>query len=279
MRRIVHISDLHFGRHDPVIVEALLTSIFDADPDLVVVSGDLTQRARRAEFAAARAFLDRLAPVPMVVIPGNHDIPLYDVARRFVRPLHRFRRFIGCETHSFFADDELAVLGLNTARSLTFKNGRISFEQMNQIRRAFEAVSSDALRILVIHHPLAAPAHDPRLDPVGRWRPALEAIGHAGVQVVLSGHFHSVFSGDLALPTSLADGIGHCILAVHAGTAISTRTRGHESNSYNLLQTERGHELSVAVRSWDGSQFAEGWRTVFERRDGRWCRTKVERKE
>ena len=276
MRRIAHLSDLHFGRHDPVVVDGLLASLAEARPDLVLVSGDLTQRARRAEFAAARAFLDRLAPVPTVVIPGNHDIPLYDLARRFVRPLHRFRRLIGCETHAFFADAELAVLGLNTARSLTFKNGRISFAQMNRIRRAFADVPSGALRVLAVHHPLAPPAHDPDLDPVGRWRPALEAIGHAGVQVVLSGHFHSVFSGGLAMPMRPADGVGGCILAVHAGTAVSTRTRGGEANSYNLIRTEGDRALTVAVQAWDGRRFAEGPCASFERRDGRWRRTGVE---
>ena len=276
MRTIVHISDLHFGRHDPVIVEALLANIAQAAPDLVVVSGDLTQRARPGEFIAARAFLDRIAPLPTVVVPGNHDVPLYDVTARFLQPLKRFRQFIGCETRSFFADDELAVLGLNTARSLTIKNGRISFEQMHDIRRAFETVPATALKALVIHHPLAPPSHDLGPAPVGRWRPALAAVAQAGVHLVLSGHYHRVYSDTLAMPMSLSNAAGGSVLTVHAGTAISTRTRERESNTYNIIRTEDGRGLSIAVMAWAGTDFAEGPRAHFELDGRHWCRTKVE---
>jgi len=150
MRTIVHISDLHFGRHGNVVAEALHECIVKASPDLLVVSGDLTQRARHVEFTAARAFLDRMSPVPMVIVPGNHDVPLYDVVRRFVRPLGRFRRLISPIVEPFFAD-EIAVLGINTARSLAIKSGRISLEQMDKIRRTFETVPHSLLKALAIH--------------------------------------------------------------------------------------------------------------------------------
>src|SRR5687767_83793 len=128
MTTIAHLSDLHFGRHDPVLADVLVTQLGKTRPDLIVISGDLTQRARRSQFAAARDFLRRL-PGPVLIVPGNHDVPLYDVMRRFLQPLGRYRRYICADLEPFFCDSQIAVLGINTARSATFSNGRISYEQ------------------------------------------------------------------------------------------------------------------------------------------------------
>ena len=272
MRTIVHISDLHFGRHDNVIAEALHESIAKASPDLLVVSGDLTQRARNREFAAARAFLDRMSPAPLVVVPGNHDVPLYDVVRRFVRPLSGFRRYISPIVESFFVDDEIAVLGINTARSLAVKSGRISFEQMDKIRRTFEAVPHSLLKALVIHHPLAPTADDPDLDRVGRWRLAMKAIGEVGIHLIFSGHHHRGHAGELTLPVAFTDHTAGAVLAIHAGTAISTRTRNREPNTFNVLRTEGSQQLAVAMRSWNGRCFVEASHQAFALKHGRWHR-------
>jgi len=266
MRLIAHISDLHFGRHDPGLVEALVAGLAAAAPDLIVVSGDLTQRARRREFAAARAFLDRLRPTPMVIVPGNHDVPLYNVVRRFARPLGRFERFLGADRSACFRDREIAVLGINTARSLTFKQGRISYTQMEQIAKAFAVDGNAVLKVVVIHHPLAPPEGSPGLDRVGRWRPALAALRQAGVHLVLSGHHHHGFSGELAMP---AGGAG-AVLVVHAGTAVSTRTRGAEPNSYNLIRCDGARRVTVAVCTWNGSRFAEAPPRTFDYAGGGW---------
>lgn len=264
MRIVAHLSDLHFGRHEPAVVEALLANLRAAAPDLVVVSGDLTQRARRREFAAARAFLDRIE-APTLVVPGNHDIPFYHPLKRLWQPLTRFRRFITPLRMPVYVDDEIAVLGINTARRLTVKNGRISFTQMAEIRRIFGGLPADLFKVLVTHHPFAAPPTDRVLDPVGRWRPALDAVADAGVHLLLSGHFHHSFSGDLATRVVAA----RCsVLMVHAGTAISTRLRD-EANAYNLLRFEDGG-LSVAVMGWAGEGFAELRRQSYDLRGGRW---------
>ncbi len=168
MRTIAHISDLHFGRHDETAAERLLADISAVRPDLLVITGDLTQRARHSQFAAARAFLEKL-PRPVIVIPGNHDVPLYDVIERFVGRLARYRRYICDELQPFFADDEIALLGLNTARSAAFSNGRISFRQAAAIKSVFAQMPASRLRILAIHHPLAVPAVGGRSRP-GRAR-------------------------------------------------------------------------------------------------------------
>ena len=150
MARLIHLSDLHFGAHDEALVEAVEARIDDEKPDLVVVSGDFTQRARTEQFEEACKFLDRLreAGHDVLGVPGNHDVPLYDVLRRFFSPLTRYKRYIDetlCPLHEL---PGLTVLGINTARSLTFKDGRVSHEQMQFIRETFERTPAESMRML-----------------------------------------------------------------------------------------------------------------------------------
>jgi len=265
VRTVAHLSDLHFGRHDPVVVNALLASLEEAAPDLVVVSGDLTQRARRGEFAAARAFLDRLG-VPTVVVPGNHDVPLYNVARRFLLPLGRYRRYISAEDWPLYRDAEIAVLGLNTARSLTFKNGRVSFLQMEHIRAAFAELPGGGWRVLATHHPLASPlAAGTPFKTVGRAGPALMAVADAGVDLLLAGHHHRASSGDATAYIAAR----RAVLVVQAGTATSTRTRDREPNSFNLLRFA-ADRLDITVCAPQGTRFAPVEEAAYRRTDDGW---------
>jgi 3',5'-cyclic AMP phosphodiesterase CpdA len=252
LRTIAHISDLHFGRHDEGVAEQLLASLWEARPHIVVITGDLTQRARHRQFAAARAFVEKL-PAPVLVVPGNHDVPLYDVVQRFVGRLSRYRRYIYKELQPFFADDEIAVLGLNTARSAAISNGRISHRQVAAIRSAFVDVPPRRLRMLAIHHPLRVPSAAGKIPVVGRADIALKAITEAGVHIVLSGHYHRAFSGHLP-GTALFD--EHSVLMVHAGTGISTRLRD-EPNSFNLLRVD-GTGVSCTVMVLRDGKFVAG---------------------
>src|SRR6266550_2681089 len=129
MRTLVHLSDLHFGRVDEQIIEPLISAVTEINPDLVAVSGDLTQRARSRQFRDARAFLNAL-PQPQIVVPGNHDVPLHNVFTRFLRPLDKYKRHITGDLHPTYVDDEIVVVGVNTARSLTIKGGRINADQV-----------------------------------------------------------------------------------------------------------------------------------------------------
>ena len=192
-------------------------------------------------------------------------MPLYDVIQRFVGRLARYRRYICDEMQPFFADDEIALLGLNTARSAAFSNGRISYRQAAAIKSVFAEVPANRLKILAIHHPLAVPVAAGDLAPVGRAAMARKAMTEAGVRLVLSGHYHRAFSGDLPGADLVSDG---SILFVQAGTAISTRLRG-EPNSYNLLHIEPT-TVTCTVRSFAGKDFENAEIARYALLGGRW---------
>nr|MBA3694806.1 metallophosphoesterase [Acidobacteriota bacterium] len=152
MRILVHLSDVHFGRVDYAIVDGLVEKINKIAPNLVVLSGDLTQRARSAQFIEARAFLDKL-PQPQIIVPGNHDIPMHNVFARFAIPLEKYKKYITGDLQPFYADEEIAVVGINTARSLTVKDGRINEMQIAGIRNKMCSLPDDIVKIIVSHHP------------------------------------------------------------------------------------------------------------------------------
>lgn len=234
MRTVVHISDIHFGRIDYTTVKPLITAVRDVEPDVVVVSGDLTQRARRSQFIEARDFLAQL-PRPQVVVPGNHDIPFYNVLGRFLGPLQNYRRYISDDLEPFYHDEEIAVLGINTARSLAFKNGRISGEQIRHIRQRLCIVDDRLVKILVTHHPLDLPRGFTEQEVVGRAELAMEALASCGADLLLAGHYHISHTGDT---TSRYPMPRYSALVVHAGTATSTRGRG-ELNAFNVIRIDR----------------------------------------
>ncbi|MED5620972.1 metallophosphoesterase family protein [Ideonella sp. BN130291] len=235
MRRIVHLSDLHFGRVDEVLLQPLLDRVQALAPHVVVVSGDLTQRARTREFEQARAFLARL-PKPQVVVPGNHDVPLYNVFDRFLRPLTKYRRYIERDLDPLVQDEQVAVLGVNTARSLVAKNGRINQRQMAEVQRALCKLGPEVTKIVVTHHPFDLPDSAEGEDLVGRAEQAMAVFAQCGVDVLLAGHFHTSHSQDSGARYPQA---GYEALVVAAGTATSTRGRG-EANSFNLLRVQKG---------------------------------------
>lgn len=264
MRTIAHLSDLHFGRHDERVIEGLLADAPLHGADLVVVTGDLTQRGRIHQFEAARAFLDRLSR-PVLVVPGNHDIPLYNLIQRFAGKLARYRRLITDDLHPFIDDGEIAILGLNTARSSALANGRISRDQVRTIVNTFSAAPPGRTRIVAAHHPLLALTGATPSPLVGRAVLARQALADADVHIVLGGHRHHAFSGE-----SGAVEMQRGILVIHAGTAISKRLRA-ETNSYNLLRIAAGR-VSCDVRIWQGHRFDTRETADFALMDGKWSR-------
>jgi len=271
-RTIVHLSDLHFGRIDPTIPPALLSAIVAAAPDLVVISGDLTQRARVVEFQAAAHFLAQL-PTPRLVIPGNHDVPLYNVLRRWLSPLERYRRFITNDLAPYFEDSEIAAVGVNTARALTFKDGRINRPQIVAAMRRFESCAKDVTRIVVTHHTFDAPEPDAGGQAahklVGRADMAMAGFLLAGVDIILSGHLHRSGVGATTERYPLP---GRAALLIRAGTATSTRRRG-EVNAFNVIRIARP-DIAVECMVWrpDEAKFALASAERFTRTDVGWSR-------
>jgi 3',5'-cyclic AMP phosphodiesterase CpdA len=263
----MHLSDLHFGAHDPRLVEAIEVSADELKPDLIVVSGDFTQRARTEEFKEACRFLQRLRDKGHEVlgVPGNHDVPLYDVLRRFLSPLARYRRFIDDSLCPFIELPGVAVLGINTARSLTFKDGRISESQVEFIREAFARADPRAVRVLVTHHPLfAIPVGEGVEQAIGRQELALDAIEQAGVDLLLAGHAHHASSHHASDLVTRAGGA----LVIQAGTATSTRVR-EQSQSFNVIDIDDGC-ITLTLECWSGSGFRPADAQRFERQEERW---------
>jgi 3',5'-cyclic AMP phosphodiesterase CpdA len=245
MRTLVHLSDLHFGRVDAALLDPLRDLVTRLAPDVVVVSGDLTQRAKSEEFEAAKAWLDTL-PAPQIIVPGNHDISLYNVFRRFVQPLTRYKRYITDDLDPLYLDAEIAVLGVNTARSLTFKDGRVNQEQVDKIREQLCGLDDAITRIIVTHHPFDLPETADADDLVDRAPLAMSAFAECGIDLLLAGHLHTSHAGSTAERYQLSE---YAALVVQAGTATSTRGRG-EVNSFNVVRVE-SDRIEVDRYGWD----------------------------
>jgi 3',5'-cyclic AMP phosphodiesterase CpdA len=233
VRTILHLSDLHMGRLDPHVLSPLTETIRSANADLVVISGDFTQRATDAQFRSARAFLDAIDQRTLC-IPGNHDVPLWNVAARFLTPLDRYRRYISPELSPEYRDEEMIVIGVNTARSFAWGEGRISLEEVERVLTRLASAAPNATRIVVTHHPFDLPpgVHEKRL--VGRARAAMARLAGGGADLFLSGHLHLTHISQSAERYRIA---GHSALIVQAGT-VSMRGRGEEP-SFNVLRLER----------------------------------------
>lgn len=269
MARLVHLSDLHFGAHDPEIVAAVEQEIDRARPDLVVISGDFTQRAKTEQFQEACRFLDRLgrAGHEVLAVPGNHDVPLYDVLRRFLSPLTRYRKYIDETLCPFHRLGDAAVLGLNTARSLTIKDGRLSREQIDFVCDQFARVPDSDMRILVTHHPLfALPVDDSGFlgKPLGRQELALDAVQDVKVDLLLAGHNHRASTHRASDLVTRAGGA----LVIQAGTATSVRLR-EEQQSFNIIETGE-NKMTLALMRWAGKAFEAVTPTQFVREEDGW---------
>jgi 3',5'-cyclic AMP phosphodiesterase CpdA len=244
MRTLVHLSDLHFGRVDERIIKPLISAVTEINPDLAAVSGDLTQRARSEQFREARAFLDTL-PRPQIVVPGNHDVPLHNIFTRFLQPLAKYKRYITADLQPTYVDDEIVVVGVNTARSFTIKGGRINEDQLGRVRDQFCGLADDVIKIVVTHHPFDLPEGHSERDLVGRSQMAMTGLAECGADLFLAGHLHVSHTGHTAKRYNIA---GHSALVVQAGTASSTRGRG-EANSFNVIRIHRP-DISVERLEW-----------------------------
>jgi 3',5'-cyclic AMP phosphodiesterase CpdA len=248
MKTVVHISDLHFGATDEKVCRALAEEILAVSPDVLAISGDLTQRARARQF---QDFCEYAAgfPMPKIVVPGNHDVPLFDVARRFFSPLGRFRSIVEDDAFPEYEDDEIHVLGANTAHGWTISGGKLDEDAVREIARRLARVSPTKTRFLVCHHPL----HLGEDGEKAGWVGGLERIRER-VDLVLTGHLHQSASEVARIPSPDPGTPQLEILLLRAGTAMSSRTRG-ETNAFNVIRVDR-RRIEVEVRRWERDAFA-----------------------
>jgi 3',5'-cyclic AMP phosphodiesterase CpdA len=254
MSVLLQISDTHFGTEQAPVVDALEALIHDKQPAVVVLSGDITQRATRAQFAAARAFMDRLA-VPWVAIPGNHDIPLFQLGARLFSPYGRYAEAFGADLEPEFASPDWRVVTVNTTRWYRHQDGEVSEAQIARVARRLESATPAQVRIVVTHQPVLVTRPEDRGNRLRGADAALRRWAAAGADVVMGGHIHLPF----VRPAHDADaGVSRALWTVQAGTAVSSRVRGGQPNSVNLLWSNTGPgPRNCTVERWDHAA-AEG---------------------
>jgi 3',5'-cyclic AMP phosphodiesterase CpdA len=257
-RVIVHLSDLHFGREDRRVVRGLRNAIWNLAPHVVAVSGDFTQRARRDQFRRARGFLDSL-PTPRLLVPGNHDVPLFNLAARLLRPLGGYTSYITPDLEPLLTDGPVWIAGVNTTRPWRWKSGGVDAATIERLRDSIRHAAEGSIKVLVAHHPFDAPDGRPVATA------ALSTLIEAGVDVFLTGHLHTSYTGHTAHRYNAA---GRTAVVVEAGTATSTRLRA-ESNAFNVVRVS-GSAIAVEVYAWENGAFVMRSAQQFSRTANGW---------
>lgn len=270
MRNLLHISDVHFGpKHLPALAEGVIAFAEKNRPDLIVVSGDLTQRAKPEQFAAARAFVDRL-PAPSIVVPGNHDVPLWRVWERALAPFAAYRQHFDPELEPVYRDDELLVVGINSAYNWTRKDGVIRLSRLLEVAELFAATPETVFKVVVVHHHLIPPPNFGSQRVLANAYEAIDLFSRAGVDLVLSGHLHQTYIGNSEefYPQGRPS-----VVILHAGTTTSSRGRAaeRERNSCNWIRVD-DRSIAVSNLRWlpepsGGGRFAEQSRHLYPRQE------------
>ena len=278
MRRIVHISDLHFGNNDPALLEPLRKAIEGINPHVLVISGDFAEHAGSAEFEQARDFL-RTLPTPQITVPGNHDLAFYNFFQRATVGLATYKQYITDNLQPEYQDDEIAILGANTSRVWPIRGGSLSSLQLEQLTRDFAAIPEEKVRILVTHHPFDLPDAQGHRLIVGHARRAVAKLAPL-VDILMAGHIHLSSAGSTATHYKTQ---GHAMTFVQAGTAVSNRNKG-EANSFNSLRVtsaqERGKAVTVDRFTWrkESGEFDCKCSTAFRLESEGWARVQKEGK-
>jgi 3',5'-cyclic AMP phosphodiesterase CpdA len=262
MTSIVHISDLHFGRDNEELTGPLADAVNAIGPDVVAVSGDLTQRARRSQFARARAFLDRIA-APKLVVPGNHDVPLDNIFVRFLRPFSRYREAICRELEPQWNDAHSSIVGINSVNPYAWQSGILRPRTVRKVCDALDHPVPGRRRVIVLHHPLTLPPGATKRSMRGA-KAAKAKLAACGADLILCGHLHGWRAERIRDPDS-----GFEALLVQAGTGLSTRLRG-EHNDFNQIELEPGALTVTRHVAEDGRVFRPGRAHRFARVGHAW---------
>lgn len=266
MSLVLHMSDPHFGTEQPDVCAALLQLAQQVQPDVAILSGDVTQRARRGQFAAARRFLDTLDAPVKLVIPGNHDIPLFNLAERFFNPYGNYRREFGEELDPQFSNKDLFIIGVNTTRPWRHKDGEVSAQQIEHVSQKLQRALPHQLRIVVVHQPVFVERDSDRENLLHGHNLAIKAWSVAGADLILSGHIHLAYVRNLK--EQLQD-LPSRTWIVSAGTALSKRLRDGHPNSVNLIHynlADMPHTCKVDRMDYDAisSRFIIAKTTLVE---------------
>ncbi|MGV3742182.1 MAG: metallophosphoesterase family protein [Burkholderiaceae bacterium] len=248
MTVVLHISDTHFGTEQPAVVEALVQLAQLQRPDLVILSGDITQRAQHNEFAAARRFMDRLEVPASLVIPGNHDIPLFDLFSRLFMPYARYSRAFGKELAPEYESSDLLVVSVKTTRRYRHIEGEVSERQIEGVVKRLQQANPGQLRIVVTHQPVHVIKEEDRKNLLNGHDEAIVRWAEAGADLILGGHIHrpSVSALHEEIP-----GLKGRTWAVQAGTALSSRIRFEAGNSVNVIRCGIDQQRLCDIERWD----------------------------
>lgn len=253
--RLALLSDLHFGRAQPDLVPPLLAALEAAEPDRIVIAGDFVQRARAAQFRMARGFVDRL-PAPWIAVPGNHDIPLFNLPARLLHPRRAYQRWIAEDTEPMLDTDAALVIGLDTTHRWSRQRGKVREAQIDRVARLIRDNRGTRVPVIAAHHPFHQGEAVEKQLMLGAGR-ALEAWAEAGPHVILTGHLHQWLVEPFVSKKNKS-----ATLQVHCGTGLSTRLRG-EPNEFALLDIGGG---DVVIRRSVARTTAAGF---IE--EGVWC--------
>ena len=249
MTTLLQISDAHFGTEQAPVVEALLQLARDESPDVVVLSGDITQRARPSQFKAARAFVDQLKPRALVAIPGNHDIPLFNLAARVFTPYANYSRAFGGDLEPAFEAAHLLVIGVNTTRPRRHVDGEVSREQIARVTQRLQRADAAQLRVVVVHQPVLAIRASDEDNLLNGHKEAVPAWAAAGGDIIMGGHIHLPYVHSMRTTFPL---LPRDIWTVQAGTSVSSRIREGISNSINLIRCDGAQSpRQCTVERWD----------------------------
>lgn len=248
MSVLLQISDTHFGTEQPLVIEALLRLANELQPKLVVLSGDVTQRARRSQFDAARDFVKRFTTSALVAVPGNHDIPLLNGVARLFYPYAGFERVFGTNLEPEWQDSDAMVICVNTTRPSRHKDGEVSAEQILRVSKRLAAATEQQLRVVVTHQPVHVLRGSEVHNRLHGHQEAIQAWSDAGADIIMGGHIHLPYIAPLH--EHYTELRRRCWV-VQAGTAVSSRVRARHPNSVNII-TRPSAGLACAQR-WDYS--------------------------
>lgn len=262
MARVVHLTDLHFGFHRADLVEPLLARIEELDPDIVVLGGDLTHRARSAQMRLAVGFIARIR-APVIAIPGNHDVPPWNPAARLFWPFAAWRAQFGKDLRPSAQAGDVRVMTLNSTDPYVWQRGKVRAGEIRRLERGLDPLATN---IVALHHPLQ---HLPRVDKqlAKRADEALHRLEGAGVHIILSGHLHR-----WAVDELIETGRHPRLLQVQTGTALCARVSDLR-NEFAVLDID-GTEVAIQrhVAEQPTGLWSEPETTRYSRASGIWQR-------